>query len=429
MLPNGMMLEKVDVQADEREARSRMKAFERTRKRRTSAASQGRALDTEKPSSFAESPLWMTNHRRFSSPMPQIAPGSPASTYQFTQSSIDLRSAKPRSPSPSRVSLSASERPRSLWSRSEFRSASASVISLAPSGSMIDMHLGLAMDKGLPSLPSDYEKYGQPTSNDDEMYRNKKKKRSLSRLLSKMNLANSDPRRETTSHASFATTQTEVFGRAALQLEDSEPLEPPVPSYFAQEPSSRRSSVHSSALSQSRVALMPPSVGSPRGSQTDLSSQRPSWPATPSASSMRSAQLSRAEGWSPAPKDFVSGDGDYNRTDMTESDPWTLSPHLHREKSLPLLPYRTDLASPSIAAYPPSLDLPRSSSPGLDASRSSDSIGGGRKAKAKSNIRGLSLFVNPFKRGMRQDQPVFDYAPHEQTLDLIARDPGFVAYR
>lgn len=63
------------------------------------------------------------------------------------RSSTDLRSiASPRSVSPARTSLGVDERRTSMWSR--FRqSASQSVLSFAPSGSMMDMHLGLSMDK------------------------------------------------------------------------------------------------------------------------------------------------------------------------------------------------------------------------------------------------------------------------------------------
>ncbi|GAA5972573.1 hypothetical protein JCM11641_001904 [Rhodosporidiobolus odoratus] len=69
---------------------------------------------------------------------------------KFARSTTDLRSvASPRSLSPSRTSVGLDDRRTSMWSR--FRqSASASVLSFAPSGSMMDMHLGLSQDKHMP---------------------------------------------------------------------------------------------------------------------------------------------------------------------------------------------------------------------------------------------------------------------------------------
>ncbi|GAA5995983.1 alpha/beta hydrolase [Rhodotorula paludigena] len=113
---------------------------------------------------------WLANPlRRMSSanqPYPTVSsspPKSPAASTasmrfafpKFARSTTDLRSihggngggASPRSASPARLSgIDADGRRTSMWSR--FRqSASASVLSFAPSGSMMDMHLGLSQDK------------------------------------------------------------------------------------------------------------------------------------------------------------------------------------------------------------------------------------------------------------------------------------------
>ncbi|GAA6023647.1 hypothetical protein JCM10207_005097 [Rhodosporidiobolus poonsookiae] len=100
---------------------------------------------------------WLGNQlRRFSSPGLKDAspPKSPAASTssagrfgKFARSVTDLRAGpSPRSVSPARTSVGMDDRRTSLWSR--FRqSASASVLSFAPSGSMMDMHLGLSQDK------------------------------------------------------------------------------------------------------------------------------------------------------------------------------------------------------------------------------------------------------------------------------------------
>ncbi|GAA5862409.1 hypothetical protein JCM3774_002506 [Rhodotorula dairenensis] len=76
----------------------------------------------------------------------------------FSRSAIDLRAAvpSPRSVSPAQTH---DDRRTSVWSRFR-RSGSPSIFSYAPSGSMLDMHLGLSQDKHMPyaSYPA-YETY------------------------------------------------------------------------------------------------------------------------------------------------------------------------------------------------------------------------------------------------------------------------------
>lgn len=66
---------------------------------------------------------------------------------KFARSTTDLRSSNsPRSASPAQTTYGFDDRRTSMWSR--FRqSASASVLSFAPSGSMMDMHVGLAQER------------------------------------------------------------------------------------------------------------------------------------------------------------------------------------------------------------------------------------------------------------------------------------------
>lgn len=75
----------------------------------------------------------------------------------FSRSAVDLRGVpSPRSVSPARTN---DDRRTSMWSRFR-RSGSPSVFSYAPSGSMLDMHLGLSQDKHMPyaTYPA-YETY------------------------------------------------------------------------------------------------------------------------------------------------------------------------------------------------------------------------------------------------------------------------------
>ncbi|GAA6053616.1 hypothetical protein JCM3770_001556 [Rhodotorula araucariae] len=152
--------------------------------------------------SAGDQPWLGTTLRRLSSPsagaggaatsfLSTSPPKSPATSLastrfafpKFARSTTDLRSlpgggagagagagAKPRSVSPARTS--GDGRRTSVWSR--FRhGASASVLSFAPSGSMMDMHLGLSQDKhqmhgldgatgGAPHYGTYHSGYGQP---------------------------------------------------------------------------------------------------------------------------------------------------------------------------------------------------------------------------------------------------------------------------
>ncbi|BGP26879.1 hypothetical protein JCM10295v2_005841 [Rhodotorula toruloides] len=110
---------------------------------------------------------WLGNQlKRFSSSgaKDNLPPKSPAASSastrfafpKFARSTTDLRSVgTPRSISPARTS---DDRRTSMWSR--FRqSATASVLSFAPSGSMMDMHLGLSQDKHMSYAHPSYDTY------------------------------------------------------------------------------------------------------------------------------------------------------------------------------------------------------------------------------------------------------------------------------
>ncbi|GAA6038281.1 hypothetical protein JCM8097_003920 [Rhodosporidiobolus ruineniae] len=194
--PASLAAEKAAIEHEERQARAAAKAA-KTRSRSTLADETNRYSSASLfPPGGASSPVliappqppfangsgaasirsysagdqpWLGNQlRRFSSPglngagKPEQAPSSsppksPAASLssarfgfgKFARSTTDLRTtSSPRSVSPSRTSVQfdGDTRRTSMWSR--FRqSASASVLSFAPSGSMMDMHLGLSQDK------------------------------------------------------------------------------------------------------------------------------------------------------------------------------------------------------------------------------------------------------------------------------------------
>ncbi|KAL8276915.1 hypothetical protein RQP46_010643 [Phenoliferia psychrophenolica] len=197
VLPNGLLVESINVDRDEKQGRARAKSRSRLDQEPSSPGGQnnrqslapsllpegyesggGGGDDLVRMYSSGDQPWLAAQPRRFSSPALKNSPSSPARptstasssfrgfaglSSKFARSSTDLRSiGTPRSLSPGRASLGVDNEDRrasSLWNK--FRqSASQSVLSLAPSGSMLDMHLGMSMDKHAQFQP--YDAYGNP---------------------------------------------------------------------------------------------------------------------------------------------------------------------------------------------------------------------------------------------------------------------------
>ncbi|KAM0752918.1 hypothetical protein T439DRAFT_323532 [Meredithblackwellia eburnea MCA 4105] len=179
LLPNGLVMESINVDRDEKQLRSRAKSRQRTaegERDRSSYHLQSNTMTIPLPADDdsasvrqyhnGDQPWLGTQSRRFSSPALKDNPPQTSSSAssvrgfsfgKFARSSIDLRSiASPRSISPGRTSIGVDDRRTSMWSRFR-RSASHSVLSFAPSGSMVDMHLGMSMDKHASYAP--YETY------------------------------------------------------------------------------------------------------------------------------------------------------------------------------------------------------------------------------------------------------------------------------
>lgn len=208
LLSNGLVVENINIKRDEKQARERAK-----NKSRASVTDDRQSLlslqpyptmpvqTPNYPSSAAGAPSvqsyshgdqpWLqSGQRRFSAPGSRDpngppTPGSASSSVRgfnfgkFARSSTDLRSINsPRSVSPARTSLGVDERRGSVWSK--FRqSASQSVLSFtpsfAPSGSMMDMHLGLSQDHHRGGYGAPYETY--PSMSDPAVARHVEQER------------------------------------------------------------------------------------------------------------------------------------------------------------------------------------------------------------------------------------------------------------
>ncbi|PLW08595.1 hypothetical protein PCANC_21806 [Puccinia coronata f. sp. avenae] len=173
LLSNGMVLETLDVSKDEKEAakyranankHSSSKSSRRVSSKSTSAALNGigqspRTEPMNMNSLALKAESFNSDGTAIQSPTVN-APGTPSS----------------RPVSPNRFSFVSrksgafgdSMRPFSTWGRNR-RSASNSVVSLAPSGSMIDMHLGLSHDRHHPSGSFASPQIGKPLSKNRSM--------------------------------------------------------------------------------------------------------------------------------------------------------------------------------------------------------------------------------------------------------------------
>lgn len=361
MLPNGMTVEHIDTREDERVARARAKSGSRlgdpqfaTMPTRTSVGSllspQGYPhpdfpLHPPPPPGSHGMPLasptgsvrsytygdqpWLANQaRRSSSPQPQhkdeggaqyalAPPASPSAGPRssglgfFGRSSSDLRSVhSPRSMSPGGQSLGVEERRGSMWSK--FRqSASQSVLSFAPSGSMMDMHLGLSMDKhqarddqlfphdpyrgasdtqlGMGQVPAGparavssqqlptEQSVFPPVADEpgEDAVKGKKKKKGLSKFLSKVfggDKKGSDrdrdrARDEQPQSGSFVYEHDPLRHQSAYQRDEADyPLAPPPPiSALVNDPAYHQHSASNSSIDSFPAGPHTPPVGSAGG--------------------------------------------------------------------------------------------------------------------------------------------------------------------
>jgi hypothetical protein len=370
-----------------------------------------------------------------------------------------------RSPSPSRVSVAYSERPPSYWTRAG-RSASASMLSLAPSGSMLDMHLGLSMDKHLPEAPGAMDHYdgaldeGDPVPMDGET---KKKKKGLKSFLSKLNLLNPDPKRS----LQDASSQKRPYYDAGHYDDLSDPLPPPPSLSVLVDQRPHRRSASSSTQSSSILQTHPTNQGpyphrtvSPATSQPDLvySNQRgnslgtvpfvnrSSNPVSPDAAGAERF-LDKPETTSPVE---IRNEGDHcppppPAVGVESSDPGLLKPlepvpRLRREKSLPALPTDdTDDSVHYLFPFPyPSMPTVRESQSTYSARQpsllSAASFSAEKefdaRASPRAKTRSKVFSFDVFKRHSSKPSPDHvDCIPHEACLDAVVRDSPFIALR
>lgn len=293
LLSDGQAIETINV-----DKRSKGKTSGRANEdRRESGASSFGPSPTNQRDSPAQSvkeyahgdqPWLSSQGRRFSSPalkgFPLKSPSSASirtfSFGKFTKSSTDLRSM--RSPSPGRASLGVDDRRGSLWSK--FRSnASQSVLSFAPSGSMMDMHLGLSMDKHMAYTPYDtYPSASDPAfqrsneaadryrSRDSEQEITKRKKKGIKGFFSKL-ISSSDTKKQPFRSNAYP----ESPGISNRLDEDDLPPPPPIPALINEPRYHQRSLSNSSIDSYRQRSRSPTSLKHPRAASAPLMNHPP----------------------------------------------------------------------------------------------------------------------------------------------------------
>lgn len=347
-----------------------------------------------------------------------------------------------------------SERPRSIWSNfgGRFRKGNGSSTSLAISGgSMLDMHLGLSVDRHVPQTPASrydaqqqYMHHHSAAEEEQMAYeeevegQSKRKKKGLKKFLSRIfdgnSAASSSTAAPSTNPArnSRGRSQTQGGSNPPLDLsylsgDSNEPLEPPVPSYLAGSggPGVRHdrsaSSSSQSSLPHSPKDVFPsPAFRRPTSYYFD---QQPSSPADSShvlAATQNMHESSNHKGSVhipsainekslPVPSSLPPAAG--STADLSPAAAARHSQELRRQKSLPALPTgesespedvvsELPMARPS--SQPPNMvhQYPQSTRPdlySLDASRSThgfdDDSSSMRKSKSKTK-----LFSLPFRK-------------------------------
>lgn len=146
ILSTGMILETVDISKDEKLAASKARASESKNRHSISGRRFSSASATR--NAFSPSPMTASPSFRGYNNSSDMLANVPVSAPHFITSS---GSPSPRPPSPSRFSLRSGFGESmggtfSRWNRNR-RSTSQSILSFAPSGSMIDMHVGLSHDR------------------------------------------------------------------------------------------------------------------------------------------------------------------------------------------------------------------------------------------------------------------------------------------
>ena len=370
LLPNGLTVETINVTKDEREAKARAKANSRSRKLSSQSPTDRKsfapsllslqagmvASDTEDPVDSPSVPWLQDQRRRFSSPLlsnkmrnmssDNIAPlrsrrnlgGGKGAGESMTDLRMSTQSMMVpprggvagramRSPSPSRQSFQTtgtggmSQRESRGWRKSLWgRSTSASMASVAHSGSMMEMHLGMSQDRHYPvplsagtvnsAGPSQTPVWPDtasavedssgisPDEQVDRDYTEKRKKKGFKRFLSTF-LGGSAQHKQSTdrSQSSHSALDRKELDRRQLDRresglsytaatgagyqEDSEPLAPPPPLSFLTGQQPHRRSVSSSSVSS--VSPAPQS-----GSESISNTARPASLAVPGTGTLPS---------------------------------------------------------------------------------------------------------------------------------------------
>lgn len=391
--------------------------------------------------------------RRFSTPMPdQPVSSSITSSSKLTEPvmvtshdpydvPISRSFMGPRPSSPSAYS----ERPRSVWSSfNRLRRSNGSAFSLAPSGaSMMDMHVGLSIDRHYPRSPGaryeaaqhidQMEKAKAAHETENVANDTRRKKKGIRKLISRFfDGGSSTNRKEKSSgsdhHGKAAAPSMLDLSYLSSTGDPNEPLKPPDRRFLGGVRGARRDRSSSS----SSLSSFP---HSPKEGSADVTFRRPSsvyfdQPSSPADSYHILATTSPATDLAPA-RGMVSASLQSEKSLPTVLQDKGPSPTLRREKSLPALPdehfhiagdHKLRVSSPICIQEPVELHgshpSSRTDNYSFDASRSfvdvddGDSIGGGRRSKARTKIFGM-----PFrKRKDVRDSDVFPSMPSKSEV-------------
>lgn len=409
LLSDGQAIEAINV--DRPESRSKVKTTGRGNddRRGSGASSFGPSTTNQRDTptqsvkeyTSGDQPWLSSQGRRFSSPalkgFPLKSPSSASmrtfSFGKFTKSSTDLRSV--RSPSPGRASLGVDDRRGSMWSK--FRSnASQSVLSFAPSGSMMDMHLGLSMDKHMANTPNDtYPSASDPAfqrSNEAERYRSrdseqettKRKKKGIKGFFSKL-ISSSDTKKQPFRSNAYP----ESPGMSNRLDEDDLPPPPPIPALINEPRYHQRSLSNSSVDSYQQRSRSPTSLKHPRAASAPLMNHPPLGTSSPQWSPEYLAQSGSAD------RGSVYTMGSFGSTLFKQSSPAARNDVLRSSVDYP--DPNSPITPPLNANNHGSSSYPRSYSPEYinELNRSTGSTGASlRKEKSLPSIPPVDPYLN-----------------------------------
>ncbi|KDQ21738.1 hypothetical protein BOTBODRAFT_168954 [Botryobasidium botryosum FD-172 SS1] len=254
-LENGMILETVDIQREEKEEKARRKREEKAERMRLRELNN-RSSTYEVPEDVVS--LYSMRSGRLDFNPYMLASESQPTLSMFPSSPNPRRmsTAVPTSPSFSRPANNRASTYSSIESRGKARflnfkqwvGGPGSDASFMNSGSMMDMHLALALEKNLPQLPHERHSVGpsmidswnnKPVVESEKAKSDGKKKKGLRKFWNKLTGNNKDTKER-------EVTEAETQPRSNFEEDIHGPLAPPPPMNFLvnRSTSSERSVAH-----------------------------------------------------------------------------------------------------------------------------------------------------------------------------------------